>query len=123
MNCRKFLSMAIACALLPLAALAADISGSWKTSFDSQIGKQEYSFTFVVTGTTLTGKAKSATSDTAITEGKVDNNTVTFVENLDYQGMPLKVTYTGTIVSADEIKFKRDVAGLAMEELVATRVK
>jgi hypothetical protein len=115
--------MAIACALLPLAALAADISGSWKTSFDSQIGKQEYSFTFVVTGTTLTGKAKSATSDTAITEGKVDNNTVTFVENLDYQGMPLKVTYTGTIVSADEIKFKRDVAGLAMEELVATRVK
>ena len=35
---------------------------------------------------------QTSASDTAITEGKLDNNSVTFVENLDYQGMPLKVS-------------------------------
>ena len=37
--------------------------------------------------------------------------------------MEIKVTYTGTIVSADEIKFTRNVADFATEELVAKRVK
>jgi hypothetical protein len=71
----------------------------------------------------LTGKAKSATGETPIVEGTVTDTTVSFVENLDFQGMPLKITYTGTIVSADEIKFSRDVGGMAKEELVAKRVK
>jgi hypothetical protein len=48
---------------------------------------------------------------------------VSFVENLNFQGNALKITYTGKIVSADEIKFSRDVAGMAKEDLVATRAK
>ena len=112
--------------LLPLALLAAearDISGTWKASFDTQIGKQEYTYTFVVKGSQLTGRAKSANGDTEITEGKVEGNHVTFVENLTYQGMPLKIVYTGTISSADQIDFTRDVAGVAMEKLTAKRAK
>ena len=46
-----------------------------------------------------------------------------FVENLNFQGMEIRITYTGKVVSADEIKFSREVADFATEELVAKRVK
>jgi hypothetical protein len=42
---------------------------------------------------------------------------------LNFQGMEIRIVYTGAIVSADEIKFTRQVADFATEELVATRVK
>ena len=54
--------------------------------------------------------------------GKVTGDEITFVENLNFQDMPLKITYKGKI-SGDEIKFTRDVAGIATEELVAKRAK
>jgi len=110
-------------AFVPLAAAAADVTGTWKASFETQVGQQNYTFEFTVKGTTLTGRAKSDNGDVEITEGKVDGNTVTFVENLNFQDMPLKITYKGTMTSADEIAFTRNVADLAMEELVAKRVK
>jgi hypothetical protein len=44
------------------------------------------------------------------------------VENLNYQGMPLKITYKGKIMG-DEIKFTRNVADIADEPFVAKRSK
>ncbi len=121
------LSIAIlAFALLPLAAVAADapnVSGTWTASFDTQIGKQEYTYTFVVKGSQLTGHAKSANGDTEITEGKIDGDKVSFVENLSYQGMPLRIVYTGTLTSPEQIDFTRDVGGAATEKLTAKRMK
>ena len=89
--------MILAFALLPLALPAADapdISGTWTASIDTQIGKQDYTYTFVAKGSKLTGRAKSANGDTEITEGTVDAGKVSFVENLDYQGMPLRIAYS-----------------------------
>jgi hypothetical protein len=37
--------------------------------------------------------------------------------------MEVRITYTGQVASADEIKFTRQVAEFATEELVAKRVK
>jgi hypothetical protein len=108
--------------LAPVLALA-DISGTFEATFDTQIGEQSYTFEFDVDGMELTGMAKSANGETEITEGKIEGDEVSFVENLNYQGMPLVITYTGKIVSDDEIEFTRDVAGLATETLVATRKK
>jgi hypothetical protein len=110
-------------ALVSAAAFGAgaDLSGTWTASFDTQIGTQNYTYEFHVQGSTLTGTAKSANGESAIEDGKVNGNTVSFVEKFTYQGMPLTITYTGEVVSANEIHFKRDVAGLAMEELVAKR--
>ena len=119
----RVLSTLIALALLPLSAFAADLSGTWTAAFDTQIGKQEYTFTFKAEGAKLTGKAKSANGESEIQEGKIDGDKVSFVENLNYQGQALKITYTGKVVSADEIKFSRDVAGFAQEELTAKRSK
>jgi hypothetical protein len=37
--------------------------------------------------------------------------------------MPLRIVYSGQMTSADEIKFTRNVAGIANENFVAKRVK
>lgn len=102
------------------AAPSADISGTWTTSFDSQVGQQTYTYTFTLEGEALTGHAKSNLGEGDL-RGTVDGDKVTFVENLNYQGQALAITYTGQIVSADEIKFKRDVAGAGGEEFTARR--
>jgi hypothetical protein len=107
-------SMAVA------AAPSADIGGTWTASFDSQVGEQTYTYTFNVEGNALTGRSKSNFGESDL-EGTVDGDKVTFVENLNYQGTPLAITYTGQIVSADEISFKRDVAGQGGEEFTAQR--
>jgi opacity protein-like surface antigen len=106
-----------------LAAAAPDISGTWSTSFDSAVGVQTYTYTFKVEGDKLTGHAKSNLGEGPLTDGKVENGTVKFVENLDYQGMALQISYEGKIVSGDEISFKRDVGGQGGEEFVAKREK
>jgi hypothetical protein len=123
MSRTKLLGALLAFALVPCAAYAADLSGTWTAAFDTQVGKQEYTYTFKVDGTQLTGKAKSANGESEIQEGKVEGDKVSFVENLNYQGQSLKITYTGKVVSADEIKFSRDVGGVAQEELTAKRSK
>ena len=48
---------------------------------------------------------------------------MTFVETFNFQGNEIRITYTGKITSEDEIKFTRNVAEFATEELVAKRVK
>lgn len=101
---------------------AADISGTWTASFDTQIGVQSYTFTFKVEGEKLTGKAKSMLGENDIVEGVVKGDDIRFVENANYEGMPLKITYTGKI-SGDEIKFSRNVADIATEEFIAKRSK
>jgi len=111
-------------AVAPSAAIAAaptaNISGTWTTSFESQVGTQTYTYTITVAGNTLTGHAKSNLGEGDIS-GSVDGDKVTFVENLNYQGQVLAITYTGQIVSANEIKFKRDVAGQGGEEFTLRR--
>lgn len=100
-----------------------DISGKWTASFETQIGTQNYTYDFVVKSSALTGKAKSNIGEAVIKEGKVDGNKVTFVEMLNLDGQEIKIDYTGTITSADEIKFVRQVGDFAKEELVAKRAK
>jgi hypothetical protein len=110
---------------LPLIAVAAtpNISGTFTSSFDTAVGVQNYTYTFVAKDAQLTGKAKSANADVAIEDGKIDGSTITFVENMPYQGQTLRIAYVGTIVSADEISFKRDVGGFVTEEFLAKRSK
>ena len=61
--------------------------------------------------------------DKLVQQGKVEGNKVSFVEIFKFDGNDIHITYTGQITSDDEIKFTRQVAEFATEELVAKRVK
>jgi hypothetical protein len=112
------LSLIVVCSV----ALAADFNGTWTAAIDTQIGVQNYTYTFKVEGEKLTGKCKSQYGETEIAEGVVKGDDITFVENLVYEGMPLRIVYKGKI-SGDEIKFSRNVAEIADEPFVAKRAK
>jgi hypothetical protein len=122
MKLRTSISLLVLVLGLALSTFAADISGQWTATFNTQVGEQHYVYTFKVDGEKLTGTAKSDNGTTDIQDGVVKGDDVSFVENLDYQGQKLVITYTGKI-SGDEIKFTRDVGGAAKEDLVAKRVK
>ena len=121
---------AIVCAALLLAAAgslhAADVTGKWKSEFDTQIGKQKYIYELKADGDKLTGRAKGdiagQKSDTEIADGKVNGDELTFVENVKFQDQDVRVDYKGKI-AGDEIKFTRKVGDFATEEMVAKRVK
>jgi len=121
MSRNSFLVLALAL-VLAFPAVAADIAGKWTASFDTQIGVQNYTYTFKVDDAKLTGTAESQFGKTDITEGTVKGDEISFVENLDFQGNALKITYKGKI-SGDEIKFTRNVADMVTEEFVAKRAK
>jgi len=103
-------------------ASGGDITGTWTAAIDTQIGVQNYTYTFQVNGDKLTGRAKSQFGDTEITEGSVKGDEVSFVENLNFQDQPLRIEYKGKL-SGDEIRFTRNVADVATEEFVAKRAK
>ena len=110
-------------ALIAFGALSqgAGVAGTWTASFDTQVGKQEYTYTFKVDGGTVTGAAKgNLVTDSVVSDAKVDGNTITFVEKGSYMGMPLEFKYTGEI-AGNEIKFKRELMGFPAEEFVAKR--
>jgi hypothetical protein len=105
-------------------AYGADVGGKWTASFDTQVGKQEYTYEFKAEGMKLTATAKgNLITDSVISDGKVDGNKISFVEKGMYQGMPLTFNYTGEIVGNDEIHFKRELMGFPAEEFVAKRSK
>ena len=124
MTSRRVFLATLAFAAAAAVVAAADFNGEWTASIETQIGVQNYTFTFKVDGEKLTGRAKSAfaNADTEITEGIVKGDDISFVENLVYQGMPLRIVYKGKI-SDDEIKFIRNVAEIADEPFVAKRSK
>jgi len=124
MTSRRVFLATLAFAAAAAVVAAGDVNGEWTASIETQIGVQNYTFSFKVDGEKLTGRAKSAfaNADTEITEGVVKGDDITFVENLVYQGMPLRIVYKGRI-SIDEIKFTRNVAEIADEPFVAKRSK
>ena len=108
--------------LISGAALADEVTGTWTAAIDTQIGVQNYTYTLKVEDGKLTGTAKSQFGETKITEGSVKGDEIAFVENLDFQGQPLRIVYKGK-VSGDEIKFNRQVGDVASEDFVAKRNK
>jgi len=122
MNSKTLLRSVMLFVLMVVAAIAADVSGTWKATFDTQIGQQNYTYELKVDGDKLTGKATSDNGTSELTEGSVKGDDISFVEMLNYQGMPIRIEYKGKI-AGDEIKFTRKVADFASEDLVAKRVK
>jgi hypothetical protein len=115
---------AVALAFAGSAMAQNDITGTWKSQFDSQIGTQNYTFVLKTDGTNLVGRAigirENGTNDVAITNGKIDGNKVSFDEPLKFQDTEIIIEYSGTI-SGNELKLHRKVGDLAEYDIVAKR--
>jgi enterochelin esterase-like enzyme len=112
-------------AFASLSALATDVSGTWKAEFETQRGLQKYTFTLKQEGTNVSGKANVEMTDqkreAEFKEGKMDGDTVTFVEPLIVQGNDIRITFTGK-VTGNEIKLTRKVGDFGSSEATAKRV-
>jgi len=90
---------------------AADISGTWKGSAETQFGKVERTFVFKVDGSKLTGETSSDRfGKSPIEEGKVEGDSLSFTITASYQGNEAKVYYKGK-VAGDVIKLTAEIPG------------
>lgn len=96
-------------------AFCTDVTGKWKASLQGQNGSMEILYDFKVEGSKLTGTVASPRGETAISEGKVEGNDISFVIATD----EFRAVSKGTI-SGDEIKFKIE-AGDRTFEMTAKR--
>ena len=110
--------------IAPSSLYSADINGTWKAEFDTQIGTQNYAYTFTQNDTGITGTAVATvggeTHDVVLHDVKLDSNKISFSEMLSFQGMEIQITYDG-VVSENEMKLNRHVGDFATEQLVAKR--
>jgi hypothetical protein len=105
---------------------AADVTGKWKSEFDTQIGHLKYTYELKADGEKLTGKAFRELDGTKTTieivEGKIKGDEISFVEPIKVQDQDIRIEYKGKL-DGDQIKFTRKVGDFATTEIVAKREK
>ena len=109
---RKLFIVALLCAwALP----AADLTGIWIGQIPARNGEmQDIAFKFTQNGTTLGGKLYGDYQSTAITEGKISGDQITFVVNAPEQAgnqiNRARLSFSGSI-QAGEIELTREREG------------
>ena len=115
----KKLILATAFALLPAAALAADLSGAWNVagSFDAMGIKYTSACTLAQdAGGKLTGTCQGTAQESAATTGTVttgaDGKTaVEFAYDTSYQGTPVHLDYKGAVQADGTLAGTVDAGG------------
>uniref|UniRef100_Q01QE2 Lipocalin-like domain-containing protein n=1 Tax=Solibacter usitatus (strain Ellin6076) TaxID=234267 RepID=Q01QE2_SOLUE len=111
-------------AVFAMTAAAADVSGTWKATVETPNGAMETTFVFKVdagkvTGTTTMGQM----GETAISEGKVDGDTVTFAVVRQGQNGEFRINYSGK-ATGDEMKITATIPAMDRTfEMTAKRAK
>jgi hypothetical protein len=86
---------------LAIMATAADVSGKWRAEFSTPDGTQRVNtFTFKMDGDTVTGTVAGSQDETAIKDGKVSGDAISFTADRPFGTF----IYKGRI-SGDEIRF------------------
>lgn len=84
--------------LSALAVMGADLNGTWKGTAESQNGTIERTFIFKVDGAKLTGEAISEMfGKSAIENGKVEGDAVSFQIKVKFQEEERTMSYTGKL--------------------------
>ena len=90
----------------------ADVTGTWTGTMATPNGDVPVSYTFVEEGATLTGFTPAPDgTQIPLTDGKVDGDKISFVINVDFNGMPFTMSYTG-VVKGDTVDFTIDIFGM-----------
>jgi hypothetical protein len=107
----KILLVGAAALLILLAsAWAADVTGKWVAQVQGRQGTVENTFNFKVEGTSLTGTLTTPQGETAISDGKVSGDEISFAVVRKFGENEMKFLYKGK-VAGDEIKFTREMQG------------
>jgi hypothetical protein len=108
---KRVLFLGLAAVLLSSVAAAADVSGKWKAEFTTPDGTPRVNtFNFKANGGTLTGTVAGAQDETAIKNGKIDGDEISFTAERPFGSF----TYKGK-VTGNEIKLKVELDGQAFE--------
>ncbi len=105
------LKLTCAFILTALAAFAADISGTWQLTVETNQGTGNPTVVFQQNGEKLTGTFNSQVFGAAKITGSVKGNEVVFGFEGDAGGQTIQVTYKGTIVNATAMKGTAVYAG------------
>jgi hypothetical protein len=84
---------------------AADIDGTWTGEFAGGMGGEPMTLTynFKGDGATLTGTASGGPGQwIPIRDGKINGNNISFIVDVDFQGMKMTFNYKG-VLKGDEI--------------------
>lgn len=123
-NRMKLLPAIVLCLMTAGGVRAADVTGVWKAEFDTQVGMQKYVFTLKQDGDKITGKAaadiEGEKHEAELKNGKIEGDTIVFVEEFEFQGMEISIAYQGKI-AGDKIQFTRNIGEFATEKFVASR--
>jgi len=110
--------------LLAAFANAADLAGPWHAEFESPRGRQKIQFEFKTEGDKLTGKTVSrfggGSREAEIQDGKVEGDTLSFVQVMNFQGNEMRISYTGKI-DGEGIAFTRKVGDFGSSDFKAAR--
>jgi hypothetical protein len=98
-------------ALIPVAALAHDVSGKWTFQVETGAGSGSPTFVFKQAGEKLTG-TYSGTFGTAELTGTVTGDDIQFSFEVSVQDQKGKIVYKGKIDSPDKMHGNVDLAGL-----------
>jgi hypothetical protein len=91
-------------AAFALTASAADVAGTWKSSLETPNGNFESTYVFKVDGDKVTGTVATAQmGESAISDGKLDGDKLSFAVKRNGPNGELVITYKGT-VTGDELK-------------------
>jgi len=111
---------------LPGLLRAADPAGRWKSEFETQVGQMKYTYELKTDGDKVTGRAirvrEGEIATNTITEGKIKNDEISFVEQARMQDQDYRIEYTGKI-TGDEMKLNRKAGDFGATDIVAKREK
>ena len=111
---------------LPGQLCAAGPAGRWKSEFETQIGRMNYTFELKTDGDKVIGQAirnrDGEMATNTITEGKIKDDEISFVEQARIQDQDIRIEYAGKI-TGDEMKLTRKVGDFGTSDIVAKREK
>ncbi|MEO5914771.1 MAG: alpha/beta hydrolase-fold protein [Luteolibacter sp.] len=110
--------------LFAMLAHSAEIAGPWHAEFEGRRGPQKIQFEFKTEGGKLTGKTISQfggnSREAEIQDGKVEGESLSFVQVVNFQGNEMRIEYTGK-VGEDGIAFTRKVGDFGSSDFKAAR--
>ena len=110
----KSMLLTLVLVLTAVTAYAASLSGTWNVDGSVYGNGVKYVCTLEQDGEKLTGTAKLEGKDLPVT-GSVHDKAVTWQFDVDYNGSPLTMVFTGTLASDTDMRGKIAVAGVEGE--------